>query len=113
MTQAEWPLVAVLALPLVGGLAAIATPRHGARIAGATVAGAAAALIILMWQMLSGGVITASPGGWGAPLGIVLKADGLAVAFMAMTAAVMAGVVALAARDHAITAPFWPLALFL
>ena len=39
MTQAEWPLVAVLALPLVGGLAAIATPRHGARIAGATVAG--------------------------------------------------------------------------
>ena len=104
-------MVALLALPLAGGLAAVAAPGWGARIAGAVVLASAVALALLVTQMMGAGVVRLAPGGWNAPLGIVLEADGLAVAFMGLALAVMAGLVALAAPMRGLGAPFWPLAM--
>ncbi|MCC5969491.1 MAG: hypothetical protein JJU15_06040 [Pararhodobacter sp.] len=102
------PLIALLALPLAGALMAVAVPHRGARIAGVVVVASAGALIMLVAQW---GIPHAAPGGWGAPLGIMLEADGLALAFMAMVLAVMAGVCATAAPMRELPTPFWPLAL--
>src|SRR5690554_4590029 len=104
-------LTALLALPLAGVLAAVAAPRHGPRIAGGVVAGMGVALVFLVARMAGGGVVRVTPGGWGAPLGIVLEADGLAVAFAVLALAVMAGVCAIAAALRGLAAPFWPLAM--
>lgn len=103
-------LVALLALPLAGALASVAAPRHGARIVAAVVLLMAVALVALISQM-AGRSVVVTPGGWGAPLGIVLEADGLAVVFMVMVLVVMAGVFALAAPMRDLAAPFWPLSL--
>lgn len=104
-------LTTLLALPLAGALACVAAPSWGARIGGAVVLASGAVLVLLVAQVAGGGVIEATPGGWGAPLGIVLKADGLAVAFMVLALAVMAGVCASAAAMRSLSAPFWPLAM--
>jgi len=104
-------MVALLALPLAGALASVAAPRQGAWIAGAVALASAVALVFLIGQMTDAGVARVAPGGWGAPLGIVLEADGLAVVFMAMALAVMACVFVIAAPMRDLAAPFWPLAL--
>ncbi len=104
-------MIALLALPLAGALAAVATPRQGARIAGLVALASAVALALLIAQMTSAGSVRVAPGGWDAPLGIVLEADGLAVGFIALTVAVMAGVIAIAAPMRSLAAPFWPLAM--
>jgi len=104
-------LIALLALPLAGALIAVAAPKLGARIAGAVVLASGGALALLVSEMMSAGVVRVAPGGWGAPLGIVLEADGLAVVFMVMALAVMAGVFAIAAPMRELAVPFWPLAM--
>ena len=104
-------LITLLALPLAGALATVAAPRRGVVIAGAVVLASVVALALLIGQMTGTGVVRVAPGGWGAPLGIVLEADGLAVVFMVLALAVMAGVFALAAAMPGLPAPFWPLAM--
>ena len=114
-------LVAVLALPLLGALAAVALPpRAGVRAALLATALTVAATIWLLLAVARRGVQGIILGGWEPPLGIGLAADGLGAAFIAMSAAVMGGV-ALAARQ--MMAPnvvgaraafgFWPLMLLL
>jgi formate hydrogenlyase subunit 3/multisubunit Na+/H+ antiporter MnhD subunit len=114
-------LVAVLALPLAGALAAVALPGAAARAAAlASVAATAAATGALLAAVARNGEVGLDLGGWAPPLGIALRADGLAALFLALSAAVMAGV-ALAARralaPEAVGAraasSFWPLALML
>lgn len=105
-------MVALLALPLAGALASVAAPRFGAHIAGVVVLASAAALAFVVTQMSGTAVaLRLAPGGWDAPLGIVLEADGLAVVFIALALAVMAGVFAIAASMPSLAAPFWPLAM--
>lgn len=104
-------MAALLALPLAGALAAVAMPRGGARIAGAVVLASSVALVLLVAQISGAWVVRLAPGGWGAPMGIVLEADGLAVVFMVLALAVMAGVFAIASTMRDLAAPFWPLAL--
>jgi len=118
---ASLSLVLVLTLPLGGALAAVVAGRHGGAVALAVVTGVSAALTVLIATVVTGGAVGLEAGGWEAPLGIILRADGVSVGFLAMTALVMAAVVALArpqfaARDGAETRAgfaFWPLALLL
>ncbi|QQP92827.1 NADH-quinone oxidoreductase subunit J (plasmid) [Skermanella sp. TT6] len=111
-------IVISLAAPLLAALVAVALPRM------AVLAGAGAAIlvlgasIVLAARVLAEGPVGFVPGGWPVPLGIALSADGLAVAFLAMSALVMTAVLASAARDFApgngrAAFGFWPLALLL
>ena len=110
----------VVALPLAGALMAVVAGRRGAAVALAVTAGVVAALAWLVAGVATDGTARLALGGWEPPLGIMLRADGLAAAFLVMTAVVMAAVVGVARRhfvhgegeDRAAWA-FWPLALLL
>lgn len=117
MTLALSTLVLVIALPLLGALAAVAFPGRGALAAVlaaiATLAGASGLI-----ACVADGPVTVSIGGWAPPLGIVLRADGAGALFVLVTAAVMTGVVLFARRPLASRAErtkhgFWPLLLLL
>jgi len=120
--SAPLALVALPVLPLVGALAAVLSGRWGGVAAGAVAAGVAGALVALTGAVAAGGPVRVDIGGWAPPLGIALEADGLAVAFLALTAGVMAAVAA-AARPRFGAGPdgaatraghaFWPLMLWL
>lgn len=104
--------------PAVAAVAAVLVPRWG-RAAG-LVGGlmTTAAVVVIASGNSVGEPIRYAVGGWPAPLGIELAADGLAVVMLALVATVMlaAGVYALRYFDHdggAEPAPFWPLALLL
>ena len=110
----------IAALPLAAAMVAVVFGRHGSAIAAVTLVGMAAAIATLVLIVAHGGVVTVAAGGWPAPLGIALQADGLACAFLTMAALVMAGVVvqgrAHFARSESETRAawaFWPLALLL
>jgi formate hydrogenlyase subunit 3/multisubunit Na+/H+ antiporter MnhD subunit len=75
-------------LPLVAGIFSFLSPRT-ARIATATAAlGVPAAVGGLFWQVWRRGPQLHTIGGWGAPLGVDLYADGLATVMLLMTAVV-------------------------
>jgi multicomponent Na+:H+ antiporter subunit D len=114
-------LVAVLALPLAGALAAVALSGRTARIAASTaIAATLAAAAALAASVVSQGALRLEIGGWAPPVGIVLEADGLSVAMVAMTALVMtaSGLSArhMLAPDTAgprVAFGFWPFMLLL
>jgi multicomponent Na+:H+ antiporter subunit D len=117
-----------VAVPLAGACAALFLPRAAARIgmaASLATAGAAAAVAGAVWHE---GALRHPLGGWSAPLGIELRADGLSALMLLMTAvtSLPVGIYATryfeprgAAEDGRAgggwTAPaaYWPLALFL
>jgi len=110
----------ILALPLAAAMAAVPFGRRGPGLA-ALVAVAVPVLVVLLAALvLRDGPAVLAVGGWQAPLGIVLRADGLACAFLAMAALVMA-IVLLSARpefgagavEQRAAFAFWPLALLL
>lgn len=109
-------LPAAVLVPLALGVASFAIPERGAR-----------ALALPGWLMASACAFTAaaysvsgglrySLGGWPAPLGIELSIDGLSAGFLALCAAVYAGVLPYAMsyfpRGTREAAFFWPLAWF-
>jgi len=114
-------LVAVLTLPLLGALAAVALPpRLGRGAALAATALTVAASAWLVAAVAGGGVQRLTLGGWEPPLGIALVADGVGTAFVALAALVMAGVALTARQEMApgVVGPraaygFWPLMLLL
>ena len=116
LAEAPWMLLAIT-LPLLGALLAFVWPRRAAPIGliGAFMtAGAALAVLV---QVAFGGPRRYEAGGWGAPLGIDLWADGLSVLMLAMTA-VVGVAVSVYARVYLADSPdkvrrFWPLWLFL
>lgn len=115
----------LLLAPLAGAALAFALPRLG-RWLGVVVAGAACwAGATLARQVHDDGAIRHLAGGWGAPLGINLRADGLAAWLLLITAGVGLAVVLYAQRFF-MPMPaqagtdatrrqeyFWPLFLFL
>ena len=110
----------ILALPLAAAMLAVLFGRHGAALAVATCVVQGAAITALIVTVGQGQTVTVESGGWPAPLGITLQADGLACGFLAMTALVMAGVTAQGRVQFASPAgetraawAFWPLALLL
>lgn len=114
MRGIAWDAILIL-LPITAGLACVLWPRRAAALGKATAVAAVLAVAGLGWQLVEGGVRRHAVGGWGAPLGIELYADGLSLAMLAATALVGFGVSAYAAvffeREDA--RHFWPLWLLL
>ena len=122
MTPGGLLLPLALIAPIAGALAAIAFGgRHAHRVAFATVpVGLAFAVAIVIEVGSSGEALQYLLGAWSPPLGVRLRADGLAAAMMLVTAVVM-GATALFARTEfgaragvpEARAPFafWPLLL--
>ncbi len=92
MSGGAW-IVAALVVPLIAAVAALLAGRRGAATAGllGSILGTVAVLGLTA-AVLAGGAQSVVVGGWGAPLGIVLRADGLATAMLLMTTAVGAGI---------------------
>lgn len=112
----SWMLWAIV-LPLLGAVCAFLFPRRAAVIglSGAFLTAGAGLAVLL--QIIMGGPRSYQLGGWGAPLGIDLVADGLSALMLAMTAVVGAAV-SVYARVYLASSPdkvrrFWPLWLFL
>jgi multicomponent Na+:H+ antiporter subunit D len=110
----DWAVLAV-AVPLLGALIAVAVPRIAAAVALAATAATAGAVGLLALDVLAAGPVTVWLGGWGAPLGIDLRADGLSVLMLVLTAIVglLVGLAALSGQGAPPAGAFWALWLFL
>ncbi|HRH80933.1 MAG TPA: proton-conducting transporter membrane subunit [Thiobacillaceae bacterium] len=110
------PLAWLVVLPLAwAALAFLMGPGRGGRLAVVALAAQLVLALALAGQVLEEGPRTHLVGGWGAPLGIDLLADGLAVAMLLLTQAVALplAVYARAYFSEVNQAHFWPLAGFL
>ncbi len=109
-----WDILAII-LPLVGGIVCFFWPAVSVRLGLITVVFVALSVAGLVWQVLENGVYRHAVGGWGAPLGIELFADGLSVLMLTMTALVGLGVSYYSTSyfkpQYAVW--FWPAWLFL
>lgn len=122
MTDAPW-IVWAVALPLLAAPVSFVLGRRGLVVAAAASLGVVVSVAALAWQVVTAGVVRHSLGGWGAPLGIELRADGLSVLMLLMTA--VTGIVVSAhahtyfrVHEHGTPVPsdrerFWPLWFFL
>ena len=116
LAEAPWMLWTI-ALPLIGALLAFLVPRRAMPIGLAMSFLITAAVLGVLLQVAFGGARLYRLGGWGAPLGIDLLADGLSVLMLAMTA-VVGTAVSIYARVYLASSPdkerrFWPLWMFL
>lgn len=103
--------VALIVLPVGGGIASFLWPRQSVSIGLVTVFVNSLLVIGLGWQMHSNGIYQHNVGGWGAPIGIELFADGLSLLMLSATA-IVAGCVSVYSsayftREQAVA--FWPL----
>jgi len=114
MQHVPWAVIVIL-LPLGGALACFLWPKR------ATTLGLISALCVVVcvaglgWQVLEQGAPRYALGGWGAPLGINLYADGLSLLMLVVTAVVGLGI-SVYSFDYfecKQSAVFWPLWLFL
>jgi formate hydrogenlyase subunit 3/multisubunit Na+/H+ antiporter MnhD subunit len=109
-----WPVLLVL-LPLIGGISCFLFPKIIKILGILSVASVTLAVVGLAMQIQMLGVLHYPVGGWGAPLGIELYADGLSLLMLAMTASVALAVSIYSTgyfndqQQHR----FWPLWLFL
>lgn len=109
-----WGIV-LIALPLATGMMAFVWPRIAQTLAlfcSLAIALAVAGLALQLWQH---GVFHHAVGGWDAPLGIGLYADGLSLMLLTMTALVGIGCSVYASAYFTVEEArrFWPLWLFL
>jgi multicomponent Na+:H+ antiporter subunit D len=116
LAEAPWMLWTIV-LPLLGALSAFLVPRRAAAVGLATAALTSLAAMAVLLQVIAGGPRLYPLGGWGAPLGIDLLADGLSVLMMAMTA-IVGLAVSIYARVYLLSSAervrrFWPLWMFL
>jgi multicomponent Na+:H+ antiporter subunit D len=116
LADAPWMIWAI-ALPLIGAMLVFLLPRRAAVLGLASAILSATAALAVLAQVAVGGTRVYRLGGWGAPLGIDLYADGLSVLMLAMTA-VVGVAVSVYARVYLAASPekvrrFWPLWLLL
>lgn len=109
-----WGIILIL-LPLAAAMAAFLWPPLAKQLGLMTAVATLLAVAGLGWQLFNHGLYRHAIGGWGAPLGIELHADGLSLLMLMATALVGFGVSLYAAayfeaRD---AARFWPLWLVL
>jgi len=110
------PLPWLIVLPLTwAALAFVLGSGRGGRLAVTGLVVQLALTLALAGQVLENGSRTHAVGGWGAPLGIDLLADGLAVAMLllAQVVALPLAVYARAYFSEVAQTAFWPLAGFL
>ena len=113
-SEIPWGPVLIL-LPLAGGIACFLYPASAKILGLLTVGLVGLAVVGLTWQLLAHGVYHHAVGGWGAPLGIDLYADGLSLLMLAIAALVGFGI-SLYATGYfkpAHSTQFWPLWLLL
>jgi multicomponent Na+:H+ antiporter subunit D len=112
-----WPAFAVI-VPLLTGLVAIVVGGRAPLTLSAAGAGLFVALMATL-QVFAHGPVEHAIGGWEAPLGIRLRVDGLAAAFLLVTAVVTAAVVGFSrtpfggSKDTRTGFAFWPLLFFM
>lgn len=116
--QIPWAALIVV-VPLLSAAASFLSPLAAARktIHAAAVLSTLVSVAGLAWNVLADGPVRHDIGGWGAPLGIGLYADGLSVLMLSMTALVGAAVSLYSSSyfpaGGAAQRRFWPLWLFL
>jgi formate hydrogenlyase subunit 3/multisubunit Na+/H+ antiporter MnhD subunit len=89
MAEGPW-LELLVALPLAGALLALPLGgRHAHRVALAALVAGPVLAALLAAQVWRGGVVATALGGFAPPLGVALRADGLAALMLATTAAVV------------------------
>lgn len=110
----DWGVIAIL-LPLAGGITCILWPTLSKPAGLITVTGVVLAVAGLGWRIMEFGVYRHTVGGWGAPLGIDLFADGLSLIMLMMTAVAGLGISFYAKRYFSPhdAVRFWPIWLFL
>lgn len=111
---ADAPVLLVVA-PLLAALAAFLSPRVAGTVGLAAGALTAGASLLMAARVLREGPLATSLGGWGAPLGIDLHADGLSALLIAMTCCVgfLVGLFVAADPARGRDAAFWPFWLVL
>ena len=112
----EFPWEALpIVLPLIGGLACFVWIRLAVLSGLMTAFGILVSVTGLSWQVAIFGVRRYTVGGWGAPLGIDLYADGLSLLMLSVAALVGLGVSIYASAyfEQSKARHFWPLWLFL
>jgi multicomponent Na+:H+ antiporter subunit D len=82
----DYLVPAVVLAPLLGAALATASARAAATTAVLAALGVGGLVAALSVQVVAHGTILHQAGGWGAPVGIELRADGLAVLLLAVTA---------------------------
>ncbi len=88
MIEFPWASAAIV-IPLAGALlCGVMSARLAAVVASVSSALTAMAVAVLCWRVWNVGAFVESLGGWGAPLGIDLYADGVALLMVAMTTVV-------------------------
>jgi formate hydrogenlyase subunit 3/multisubunit Na+/H+ antiporter MnhD subunit len=114
LSDIPWAVFLIF-LPLAGGMGCFLWPRAGTVLGLLSVLAAALSVIGLGWQLKDGGAYRHAVGGWGAPLGIDLYADGLSLLMLAATALVGLGVSVYSAGyfERRDLIRFWPIWLFL
>nr|WP_177421214.1 proton-conducting transporter membrane subunit [endosymbiont of Lamellibrachia barhami] len=102
-------------LPLVGALVCFLWPRRSVLLGLVTAIGVVTCVAGLGWQVVVLGAQRYAVGGWGAPLGIDLYADGLSLLMLMVTAGVGLGISVYSTGyfERKPSALFWPLWLFL
>lgn len=83
---AAWAIALLILAPLLGAALAFALPRFGRWLACGAAAAVLGAGVALAVEVSDGGVRMLHVGGWRAPLGIDLRADGLAVLMVLIAA---------------------------
>ncbi len=83
---AAWAIASLILSPLAAAALAFAYPRRGRWLALATASMTGFAIVQLTRQVITAGVQIHRVGGWGPPLGIDLRADGLSVLMLLITA---------------------------
>jgi multicomponent Na+:H+ antiporter subunit D len=127
MPDASPWIIWIIMMPLLAATVSfVVAGQVGTLLAPITAAGVGLSLVGLTRQILRAGPVRYSLGGWGAPLGIELYADGLSVFMLIMTAVVGGGItlyglayfssgqatVSEVQGGNRVSASFWPLWLF-
>ena len=114
LANTPW-VVMVILLPLAGALVCFFWPRRSVLPGLVTALGVVTCVTGLCWQVVDQGVQRYTVGGWGAPLGIDLYADGLSLLLLLVTALVGLGISVYSSGffDRKTATVFWPLWLFL
>jgi formate hydrogenlyase subunit 3/multisubunit Na+/H+ antiporter MnhD subunit len=114
MQDIPWGVMAIL-LPLAGALVCFLWPRRALPLGVITALGIVAGVTGLCWQVMESGAQRYALGGWGAPLGIELYADGLSLLMLMVTAVVGLGISVYSSSyfERNTATVFWPLWLFL